>query len=432
MAQDIKQPGVIERTVASTTEVPVAGPPQTEPPKTEGERSWVRRVARRRSKSGRLILIIAILAVLVGAFLLWRYFASYQSTDDAQVDVHLYPVSARVSGYVIKVNVNDNQFVEKGTVLVEIDPRDYEVAVEKARADLASAEATARSLNITVPVTSVSTSSQLSFSASDVEGAQAGVVAAEQQHAAVHAQVEQAEANDVKAQDDLKRYKLLVDKQEISQQIYDQALAAARASTANVAAAHANQEAAKQAIQQARSRFSQAEANHRSAQTGPQQVASTRARALSAVADVQQKRAALQQAELNLEYTRIVAPVSGEVNKSVVVGLNVQPGQQMLTVVPLDEVWITANFKETQLKSMRVGQRAEVEVDANGRTYKGHLDSIAGATGPVFSVLPPENATGNYVKIVQRIPVKIILDPGENRDRQLRPGMSVEPKVFLR
>ncbi len=150
------------------------------------------------------------------------------------------------------------------------------------------------------------------------------------------------------------------------------------------------------------------------------------------MADVQQKRAALEQAELNLEYTKIVAPASGEVNKSVVVGMNVQPGQQLLTVVPLDEVWITANFKETQLKAMRVGQRADVEVDSNGRTYKGHVDSIAGATGPVFSVLPPENATGNYVKIVQRIPVKIILDPGENRDRQLRPGMSVEPKVFLR
>jgi membrane fusion protein, multidrug efflux system len=432
MAQETKQPIVLERTVASTTEVPVTGPPKTEPPKTEGERSWVRRISRRRSKSGRLILIIAVLAVLVGALLLWRYLSSYQSTDDAQVDVHLYPVSARVSGYVIKVNVNDNQFVEKGTVLVEIDPRDYEVAVEKAKADLANAEATARSLNITVPITSVSTSSLLTYSASDVEGARAGVIAAEKQLAAAHAQVEQAAANDVKAQDDLKRYKLLVDKQEISEQIYDQSLAAARASTANVAAAHANEEAASQAVQQARSRLSQAEANHRSAQTGPQQVASTRARALSAVADVQQKRAVLQQAELNLEYTRIVAPVSGEVNKSVVVGLNVQPGQQMLTVVPLDEVWITANFKETQLKSMRVGQRAEIDVDSNGRAYKGHVDSIAGATGPVFSVLPPENATGNYVKIVQRIPVKIILDQGENRDRQLRPGMSVEPKVFLR
>jgi membrane fusion protein (multidrug efflux system) len=267
---------------------------------------------------------------------------------------------------------------------------------------------------------------------SDVEGALAGVIAAEKQFTAARAQVEQAAANDVKAQDDLKRYKLLVDKQEISEQIYDQALAAARASTANVAAAHANEEAASQAIQQARSRLSQAESNHRSAQTGPQQVASTRARALSAVADVQQKRAALEQAELNLGYTKIVAPVSGEVNKTVVVGLNVQPGQQLLTIVPLDEVWITANFKETQLKGMRVGQRVEVEVDSNGRTYKGHVDSIAGATGPVFSVLPPENATGNYVKIVQRIPVKIILDQGENRDRQLRPGMSVEPKVFLR
>jgi len=185
-------------------------------------------------------------------------------------------------------------------------------------------------------------------------------------------------------------------------------------------------------VQQAKARLIQAEANNRSAQTAPQQVASTRARALSAVADVQQKRAALEQAELNLQYTKIVAPVSGEVNKTVVVGLNVQPGQQMLTVVPLQDVWITANFKETQMKHMRPGQRVEIEVDSNGRTYKGRVDSIAGATGPLFSVLPPENATGNYVKIVQRIPVKIILDPGESRDLQLRPGMSVEPKVYLR
>jgi membrane fusion protein (multidrug efflux system) len=328
--------------------------------------------------------------------------------------------------------VGDNQYVEKGTVLVEIDPKDYQVAVEKARADLANAEATAQSLNITVPITSVNTSSQLTSSASDIDNASAGIIASEKQLAAAHAQVEQAEANDVKAQDDLKRYKLLVDKQEVSEQIYDQALAAARASTANVAAAHANEAAAQQAVQQARARLIQAEANHRYAQTGPQQVASTRARALSAVADVQQKRAILEQAELNLQYTKIVAPVSGEVNKTVVVGLNVQPGQQMLTVVPLDEVWITANFKETQLKHMRPGQRVEITVDANGRTYKGHVDSLAGATGPLFSVLPPENATGNYVKIVQRLPVKIVLDPGENRDHWLRPGMNVDPEVHLR
>ncbi len=406
--------------------------PAIEPLKTRRERFRVL-ISHRRSRRGRLWLILgAALLVLVGGSLLWRYFASYESTDDAQVDVHLYPVSPRVSGYVIKVNVNDNQYVEKGTVLVEIDPRDYQVAVNKARADLANAEATARSLDIVVPITSVSTSSQLKSSASDVQNAQAGVVVAEKQLAAALAQVAQVQANDVKAQDDVKRYKLLVDKLEVSAQIYDQSLAAARASTANVAAADATAAAARQAVEQARSKLSQAEANYRAAQTGPQQVASTRARALSAVADVQQKRAALDQAELNLQYTRIAAPVSGEVNKTVVVGLNVQPGQQLLTIVPLDEVWITANFKETQLKHMQPGQRVEISVDSNGRTYKGHVDSVGGATGPIFSLLPPENATGNYVKIVQRIPVKIVLEPGENRDRQLRPGMSVEPKVHLR
>jgi membrane fusion protein (multidrug efflux system) len=377
---------------------------------------------------------VIVAAVLVGilAVLLWRYFASYESTDDAQVDVHLYPVSARVSGYVLKVNVDDNQHVDAGMVLVEIDPKDYQVAVDKARADLANAEATAKSLNITVPITSVSTSSQLQSATSDVENANAGIIAAEQQLDAARAQVEEAEANDVKAQDDLKRYKRLVDKQNVSEQIYDQALAAAKASSASVAAAHANESAAQQAVRQANERLVQAEASHHAAQTGPQQVASTHARALAAVADVQQKRAALEQAELNLGYTKIVAPVRGEVNKNVVVGLNVQPGQQLLTVVPLEDVWITANFKETQLKHMRPGQRVEIKVDSSGRTYNGRVDSIAGATGPLFSVLPPENATGNYVKIVQRIPVKIVLDPGENRDLQLRPGMSVEPKVRLR
>jgi membrane fusion protein (multidrug efflux system) len=368
----------------------------------------------------------------VGGVFLWRYLGSYESTDDAQVDVHLSPVSARISGYVIRVNVGDNQWVQKGDVLVEIDPKDYEVAVEQAQANLASAEATAESLNITVPITSVSTSSQLSFSASDVQNASAGISAAEAQLVAAHAQLEQAEANDVKAQDDLVRYKALVDKREVSDQIYDQALAAAKASTASVAAGHANEAAAQQAVKQSRDRLAQSEANQRSAETAPQQVSSSQARARAAVADMQQKRAALEQAQLNLAYTKIVAPVTGEVTKTVVVGLNVQPGQQLLTVVPLEEIWITANFKETQLKHMRVGQKADISVDSNGRTFKGHVDSIAGATGPLFSLLPPENATGNYVKIVQRIPVKIVLEPGENRDHQLRPGMNVVPDVYLR
>jgi len=384
-----------------------------------------------RSKRTRTLIVVVAVVVLLGSALVWRYLARFESTDDAQVDVHLYPVSARVSGYVLKVNVDDNQYVQQGTVLVEIDPKDYELAAARAQADLANAEATAQSLRITVPITSVNTASQLQSTASDVDASNAGIIAAERQLTAAHAQLEQAEANDVRAQNDLQRYKALVDKQEVSNQVYDQALATAKASTAAVAAARANESAAEQGVRQAHSRLAQSQASHQYAETGPQQVHSTQARVQAAIADVQQKRAALAQAELNLGYTRIVAPVSGQVNKTVVVGLNVQPGQQLLTVVPLDQVWITANFKETQLKHMRVGQKAEIDVDASGQTFKGHVDSIAGATGPVFSLLPPENATGNYVKIVQRIPVKIVLEPGQNHDHQLRPGMNVVPTVTV-
>src|SRR5271156_2401421 len=388
--------------------------------------------ARRNPKRRRNIVVLAVIVVaLVAGVFLWRYLSSYESTDDAQVNVHLYPVSARVSGYVVRVNVDDNQWVEKGTVLVEIDPKDYEVAVAQAQANLSNAEETAQSLHITVPIASVNTSSQLKFTASGVEDANAGIIAAEREVTAAHAQLESAEAIDVKAQDDLHRYRLLVDKKEVADQVYDQALATAKSSAAALAAAAANESAPNQFVQQARRRLAQADANHQYAQTGSQQVSSSRARVRAAIADVEEKRALLQQAQLNLQYTKILAPVSGEVNKSVVVGMNVQNGQQLLTVVPLDQVWVTANFKETQLKRMRVGQRAKIRVDSSGRTFTGHVDSIAGATGPLFSLLPPENATGNYVKIVQRIPVKIVLDPGENQDRRLRPGMNVEPDVYL-
>jgi membrane fusion protein, multidrug efflux system len=387
---------------------------------------------RNRKHSRKILISVAVLVLLVAGFFLWRYLSSYESTDDAQGDLHIYPVSARISGYVIRVNVNDNQWVQKGDVLVEIDPTDYEVAIAQAQANLANAEATARSLNITVPITFVNSTSQLQFTASGVEDARAAVSAAEKQLAAAHQELVAAEANDVNAQDNLHRYKQLVERREVSQQIYDQALATAKSSTANVAAAQASESAAEQVVQQTQSRLAQAAANHQYAQTGPQQVSSTKERVQAAIADVQQRRALLHQAELNLQYTKIIAPVSGVVNKTVVVGLNVEPGQQMLSVVPLDEVWVTANFKETQLKHMRAGQKADIHVDSTGRTLKGHVDSIAGATGPLFSLLPPENATGNYVKIVQRVPVKIVLEPGENRDHRLRPGMNVVPHVYLR
>jgi membrane fusion protein (multidrug efflux system) len=408
-----------------------AGKESPTDPSSLAESRYTPPVHRNAKTRRNIVILVVVLVVLIGGVVLWRYLSSYESTDDAQADVHLYPVSARISGYVIKVNVDDNQWVEKGTVLVEIDPKDYEVAVAQAQANLGNAEATAQSLNITVPITSVNSSSQLQSTASDITNTNAGIIAAQRQLTAAQAQVEQAQANDVKVQDDLKRYKLLVDKKEVAEQIYDQALAAAKSSTAAVAAAIANESAAQQFVEQAQSRQVQAEANHQYAETGPQQVSSSKARARAAIADVEEKRALLEQAQLNLGYTKIVAPVSGEVNKTVVVGLNVQAGQQLLTIVPLDEVWVTANFKETQLKHMRVGQKAAIHIDSSGRTLKGHVDSIAGATGPLFSLLPPENATGNYVKIVQRIPVKIVLEPGENRERQLRPGMNVVPDVYL-
>jgi len=408
--------------------LPEAEPPANSAPSAESKYSPAARRKRRRN----LVIILAAIVVVVAGVFLWRYLSSYESTDDAQADVHLYPVSARISGYVLRVNVNDNQWVNKGDVLVEIDPTDYQVALTQAQANLANAEATARSLNITVPITFVNSATQLQFTASGIKDAGAAVAAAEKQLNAAHAQLEAAEANDMRAQDDLRRYKLLVDKREVAPQIYDQALASAKSSTASVTAAQANESAAQEGVTQAQSRLAQAAANHRYAQTGPQQVSSTRARVQAAIADVQQKRALVQQAQLNLQYTKIIAPVSGEVNKSVVVGLNVEQGQQMLTIVPLDEIWVTANFKETQLKHMQVGQKADIHVDSTGRTLRGHVDSIAGATGPLFSLLPPENATGNYVKIVQRVPVKIVLEPGENHDRRLRPGMNVVPDVYLR
>ena len=415
----------------AAAENPSLASPETKPaPETPTERKYSPPARRKRRRN--LIILLGAITLVAGGLLLWWYFSGYESTDDAQADVHLYPVSPRISGYVVKVNVNYNQWVQKGDVLVEIDPTDYDVALAQAQASLVNAEATARSLNITVPITSVSTETQLQFTASGIEDAKAALSAAEKQLASAHAQLESAQANDVKAQDDLQRYKLLVEKREVAQQVYDQAVATAKSSAASVTAARANEAAAEASVNQAQSRLAQAKANHQNAQTGPQQVSSTKARAQAAIADVQQKRAQVRQAELNLQYTKIAAPASGVVNKTVVVGLNVQAGQQLLTIVPLDEVWVTANFKETQLRRMQVGQRARIHVDSSGRTLRGHVDSIAGATGPLFSLLPPENATGNYVKIVQRVPVKIVLEPGENRDRRLRPGMNVVPDVYVR
>ena len=420
-----------EKNTAVAEAKPERSPAQQ--PSQDGEASYRRRVALLRSPRAKWGLIFAALILVVGGFFLWRYFSSYESTDDAQIDGHINSVSARVSGHVIKLNVEDNQYVEKGTVLVEIDPVDYEVAVERARADYADAQAQAAAAGINVPVTDVSTSSQVSSAQANVSNTHSGIAAARQQFDAAKAQVAEAEANNAKAQSDLIRYKQLIDKQEISQQQYDVAVAAAKSGAANVEAARSAAAAAAAQIEQAQSKQAQAEADLRTAQTAPQTMRATRARALSAQASADRKRADLRQAELNLEYTKIVAPVTGIVtNRTVEVGQNVQVGAEMMKIIPLEDLWVTANFKETQLREMKPGQRSSIKVDANGKTYKGHVDSIAGASGARFSLLPPENATGNYVKVVQRIPVKIVFEPGETKGHELRPGMSVTPKVWIR
>ena len=381
----------------------------------------------------RVFLIVGIIVLLVAGFFLWRYFDSYEDTDDAQIDGHLNSISARVSGHVLKLLVDDNQYVPMGTPLIEIDPKDYQVAVDRAKADYADAVALAEAARVNVPITSVNTNSQTSSAQADVENANAGIAAARQQFSAAKAQLAEAEANNVKAQNDLVRYKQLVDKQEISEQQYDQALAAAHAGTASVDAARASASAADNQVRQAQSRLLQAQANLRAAATGPQQVENFKSRAQSAQAQADQKKAALEQAELNLQYTVIVAPVNGAVtNRTVEVGQNVSIGQELMRVINLDDIWVTADFKETQLKRMQVGQRVTIHVDTNGKDYKGHVQSIAGASGAITSLLPPENATGNYVKVVQRIPVKITFDPGETKEHVLRPGMSVEPKVWVK
>jgi membrane fusion protein, multidrug efflux system len=402
-------------------------------PLPSSERDFRARPSRTASPGFRIGLIIAAVVLLVAGFFVYRYLSSYESTDDAQVDGHINSVSARISGHVISLNVRDNQYVQAGTVLVEIDPSDYRVAYEHAKADFESAQAAAAAAGVNVPITSVSTSTQVSSTEADVTSARAGIAAAKQQYDAARAQLAQAEANNVKAQNDLGRYKQLVEKQEISEQQYDDAIAAAKANAAAVEAARANENAAQSQVTQAQGKLVQAEAGYHNAQTAPKQMQVTRSRAEEAEAAALQKKADLDQAALNLQYTKIIAPLAGEVsNRTVEVGQNVAPGQELMKVIPLSDIWITANFKETQLHEMKVGQPVTIDVDANGRSYKGKVDSIAGASGALFSLLPPENATGNYVKVVQRIPVKIVLDPDQNKDQWLRPGMSVEPKVWIR
>ncbi len=381
------------------------------------------------------IVVVAVLVVLAGLYM-WR--SSFtQDTDDAQVDGDLYQVSSRVAGQVLHVDVEDNQLVHAGDPLVEIDPKDLQVALAQAQASLANAQAGYTQASVNVPITAVNVRTSLSTSGSDVLGSQASVLQARQQQAAAAARVEQAKANAVKAQADVERYTPLVQKDVISKQQYDAAVAQAAANVAAVQEAQKNEAAQRELVRVAQQRVAQSqEQEQQNRQNGPEQVKVQQARAQAALADVQQAQAKVDQAKLNLSYGKITAPIAGIVNKkNVSVGANLSVGQDLMTIVPLDNLWVTANFKETQLKGMQQGQRVELKVDAlGGRKFQGVITQIGGATGSRLSLFPPENATGNYVKVVQRIPVRIDFTnlAEENKDHALRPGMSVTPDVRVK
>jgi membrane fusion protein (multidrug efflux system) len=390
--------------------------PTPEPIEQETEIDSAPPQSRRR---GIVVAVVVILA-LVAAGIWWRSTYS-ESTDDAQVNGHLLQVSARVAGQVAKVYVDENQVVKEGDLIAELDPSDYKVAVENAEAALASAQANAAAANVNVPITTVNTGSNLNAADANVTGSHAAVVQAEEQ-------LEAARANNIKAQADLERYRPLVAKDVISKQQFDAAVAAADA-------ARHSEEAAREGVRVARERETQAKAGLKFAQTAPEQVAVQSARARQAQAMVQQAQAQLDMARLNLSYTKIVAPAAGIITrKSVEINQNVAPGQNLMMLVSLEGLWVTANFKETQLRHMFAGQAVEIDVDSTGKTYHGKVTQIGGATGSVLSLFPPENATGNYVKVVQRVPVRIdFIDLAkEDPKHELRPGLSVEPKVSVK
>jgi membrane fusion protein (multidrug efflux system) len=422
---------VIEMATQSQQPQPQPQPELIREKEDQRKASWLAK-----DRTRRLIVILAgavALAVVGGVG--WSYLSSYESTDDAQVDGHLHPVSARISGTILRVNpeVEDSHYVQAGTVLAEIDPADYEADRDRASSEYDRLKASSRAAEKDIVVTSSGSNGRLELANAAIKEAEDSVDSENASLQAAQARLAQAQENFKRAETDRQRYQRLLEKHEISQSEYERAATEAATDREAVSAGQAEVTGAEKRIAQAQSRLLERKADLVAAGSAPQQIDSSRAKAAAATADAGRARAELATAQLNLGYTRIIAPVSGIVGrKTVEAGQRVQPGQQLLTIIPVDDLWITANFKETQLRKVKPGQPVTIHADATGLDYRGHIDSLGGATGSRFSLLPPENATGNYVKVVQRIPVRVLLDSGENADHRLRPGMSVEAKVSLR
>jgi len=381
-----------------------------------------------------LTLLVLLVAMLVAGWFLWGYLQSYESTDDAQVDGHMNAIASRISGTVTAVYVENNQSVERGKLAVELDTRDYEVALSQQRGNLAQAQANVNAQNPNVSITQVTQRTGVSTADLDVASAQAGLLAERQQVESALADLRQAEANAANAAAEEIRYRDLAEKEEVSREQYDQRLADSRAQTANVSSRRAVADATGKTVDQRISALTQAV--QRAAETtvnSTRQVAVQRATVEARKAAVQISQAQVDQAMLNLTYCKIFAPVSGIIgNKTVEIGAQVSVGQELFDVTPTDDLWVTANYKETQLRKMRPGQSVTISVDTFGRDFDGYIEDMPGATGAQYSLLPPENATGNYVKVVQRLPVRIRFKPNQNGLARLRVGMSVEPKVWLK
>ncbi|HXA51859.1 MAG TPA: HlyD family secretion protein [Candidatus Acidoferrum sp.] len=399
----------------------------------------------RRPKAKGWVIVLGILLVLVtGGGWAYSHYRNRVSTDDSQVEAHITLIAPRVPGNVLAVLVNDNQEVKAGDILVRLDPRDYEVKVAQAKAAVVLAQSQFRAAQTVVPLTSETTQSGASSASAQLADAMANLeqarIEAEQAAssgvAESEANVRSKQASNARAQADLARMKPLLDKAEISQQQYDSYVAAAqvaeselRAAEQQLISARQNAEMKRAAVNSASSRVAAAQAGVESSQANRKQVDVRRAEAGSSSSQVEVAQANLAAAELQLSYTNIVAPLEGRVTrKTVETGQTVAAGQSLMTLIPLHDVWVTANFKETQLASVHPGQRAEIDVDMYGDRVDGHVDSIASATGSKLSMLPPENATGNFVKVVQRIPVKILVD--NPHGLILRPGMNVNVTIF--
>jgi membrane fusion protein, multidrug efflux system len=402
---------------------------EKKPPLTQRVRAWAKE-----HPIGTVLIVIGLILLIICAILLIRYLNSYENTDDAFVDGHTDPITPRINGIVTGVYVENTYFVKKGEVLVELDPRDFQVALEQAKANLSQADAGVRAQTPNVPITQTNQSTALANAQLSVSSATANLVAAQEKYKSALSDLTQAQANEGNAAREEERYRLLVGKEEVSRELYDQRATSAREQEAVVASRQQTAEAADKGVTQAEAALGQARQQANEAQRNlPRQIAVQRETLSMRNANLQAAQAQLDQAALNLAYTKIYAPADGIIgDKSVQLGTQVAPGQEMMALTQIDDIWVTANFKETQVKRMQRGESVTIHVDALSQNFNGFVEALPGASGAVYSLLPPENATGNYVKVVQRLPVRIRFKRGQVGMERLAPGMSVEPKVWLR